>query len=172
MSIFSSLFGGGAKQPGAPFVIADKELLVRGWSDTELRKIVGNFQQLYRDRLPADFSTGIQSADGSTLRITFPADIDPELFCWLINYVQYPENFDLKSRTILVAGRATIGSEFLPSKLPLIGKRILFYIPADDQDYDVVFARVDDQSYMYPFSSDFWEQAPEPRLPVGVNELK
>jgi hypothetical protein len=172
MSIFSSFFGGGTKQSRAPFSIADKELLVRGWSDTELRQIIGDFQQMYPDRLPAGFSTAIHAGDAGALRVTVPADMAPELFCWLINYVQYPKNFDLKTRTILVAGRATISSDFLPASQELTGKRILFYIPADDRDFDVVFAQAEGQSYKYPFASERWQRIPEPRIPAGIGELK
>ena len=44
MGIFSFLFDGCSKQPAGNFAISDKELLVRGWSDTELRQIIGDFQ--------------------------------------------------------------------------------------------------------------------------------
>jgi hypothetical protein len=172
MSIFSFLFGGCAKQPAGNFAISDKELLVRGWSDTELRQIIGDFQQTYRVRLPTSFSTEVHAGNGGTLRVTFPADIAPEFFCWLVNYVQYPKGFDLKSRTILVAGRATMSSDFLPSEQSLIGKRITFYIPTNDNQYDEVFAQVDGQSYEYPFTSERWRRAQESRLPVGVSDLK
>ena len=171
MSIFSSLFGGRGKHPAASFSISDKTLLVRGWSDAELRQILGDFQQSYRDRLPENFSMEIQTGDAGVFRVAFPADIEPRFFCWLINYIQYPKDFDLKSRTILVAGRATMSSDFLPSEQNLVGKGILFYVPADDEDYDVVFAQVDGQSYKFPFSSERWQPVPEPRIPVGVSDL-
>jgi hypothetical protein len=172
MSIFSLLFGGCSKQSASSFAIGDKELVVRGWSDTELRQIIGDFQQIYRDRLPPHFSTEVHADDGGVLSVTFPTDIEPRFFCWLINCVQYPKGFDLQSRTILIAGMATISSDFLPSDQSLIGKRIMFYIPADDKQYDLVFAQVDGQSYEYPFTSERWRRVQEPRLPVGVSNLK
>jgi len=172
MSILSVLFGGCSKQSASNFAISDKELFVRGWSDAEVRQIVGDFQQMYRDRLPSNFSTEVHAREGGVLRVTFPSDIKPEFFCWLINYFQYPRNFDFKSRTILVAGRATISSDFLTTDQSLIGKRIMFYIPTDDKDYDVVFAQVEGQSYEYPFTSERWRGEQEPRLPVGVSDLK
>jgi hypothetical protein len=49
---------------------------------------------------------------------------------------------------------------------------MLFYIPADDQQYDIVFAQVDGQSYEFPFSGTRWRLAKEPRLPAGINDLK
>ena len=172
MGILSSLFGGCGKKPPGRFAITDKELFARGWNEAELKQIIGDFQQPYRNDPPANFSTEVHARDGGVLRVTFPADIEPRLFCWFINYVQYPKGFDLKSRAILVAGRATINSEFLPSDQSLIGKRITFYIPTDDKKYDVVFAQVDDQSYEYPFTSERWRHVQEPRLPGGISDLK
>jgi hypothetical protein len=172
MGIFSFLFTGRGEQPAGSFTISDKDLVVRGWSDSEFRQIIGDFQQMYRDRLPQNFSVDVHAGDGGVLRATFPVDIEPRFFCWLINYVQYPKKFDLKSRTILVAGRATISSDFLPSEESLIGEHILFYIPTDDKDFDVVFARVDGQSYKYPFSSERWQRVQEPRSPAGISDLK
>lgn len=171
MSVFSSLFGGSSTKPAGTFVIGEKELLVRGSSDTELKRIIDDFRQMYRDRLPQDFSTEVHPTDGGVLRVTFPADIEPRFFCWLVNYVQYPKEFDSPSRNVLVAGRATISSDFLPSDQSLVGKSVTFYIPTDDEDFDVVFAQVDDQSYEYPFSSERWRRSPEPRLPVGISDL-
>jgi hypothetical protein len=172
VGIFSFLSGGRGEQPTGSFTISDKELLARGWSETEFRQIVGDFQKMYRDRLPQDFSAEVHTVGGGILRATFPADIEPRLFCWLINYLQYPKGFDLKSRAILVAGRATIGSDFLPSEQSLIGKHIMFYIPTDDKDYDVVFAQVDGQSYKYPFCSERRQRAQESRMPGGASDLK
>lgn len=172
MSIFSLLFTGCSKRPKAPFAIRDKELFVRGWSDAELRQILGDFQRLSGDRLPSGFSTEIHTNGGAVLRVSFPADIPSVDFCFLVNYVQYPKGLDLQSRTILVAGKATISSDFLPSQQSLIGKRILVYIPSEDKRYDEVFAQVEGQSYEFPFTSGRWQRAQEPRLPVGVSELK
>jgi hypothetical protein len=172
MSIFSSLFGGCSKQSKAPINMSDKELLVKGWSDTELRQILGDFQRLSGNRLPSNFSTEIQSGNGATERVTFPADIPSMDFCFLVNYVQYPKGFDLNSRPILVAGRATISSDFLPSDQSLIGKKILIYVPSDDKRYDEVFAQAEGQSFELPFTMTGFKQAQEPRLPIGVSDLK
>lgn len=169
MSIFSFLFGGLST---GNFAISNKEIAVRGWNASELRQIVGDFQQMYRDRIASNFSTGLQVGDGEVLRVTFPGDITPQLFCWLVNYIQYPKDLDLKSRTILVAGNATISSDFLPSDQSLIGKRIMLYIPTEDTRYDQVFAQVDGLSYEYPFSSERWKRAQAPRLPVGIGDLR
>ncbi|HXB58465.1 MAG TPA: hypothetical protein VNU95_02820 [Candidatus Acidoferrales bacterium] len=172
MGIFSSLFGGGSRKPAAAFVISDEELLTLGWSETELKQIISDFHQLSIKELPANFSAQIQARGGGVLSANFSANIDGMIFCFLVNYVQYPKDFDLESRAILAAGKATIRADFLPSEQSLIGKRMLFYIPADDQQYDIVFAQVDGQSYEFPFSGTRWRLAKEPRLPAGINDLK
>jgi hypothetical protein len=172
MGIFSFLFGGCSKQPTAPIAMSEKELLVHGWSDAELRQILGDFQRLSGNRLPSNFSTEIHTGDGAVLRVTFPADIPSMDFCFLVNYVQYPKGFDLQSRTILVGGRANISSDFLPSDQSLIGKRILVYVPSDDKRYDEVFAQAEGQSYEFPFTLTGFKRAQEPRLPVGISDLK
>ena len=172
MSIFSFLFGGCGKQPASNFAISDKELLVRGWKDTELKQIFSDFVQMDANRLPPNFSTKVHGENGGVMRVTFPADIESRLFCWLINYVQYPKGFDLKSRTILVAGKATINSDFLPSDQSHIGRRIMFYSPANDTRYDEVFAQVDGHAYEYPFTTERWTGVQNARLPGGVAELQ
>jgi hypothetical protein len=132
MSVFSFLFGGCSKQSTTPIAMSNKELLVRGWSDTELRRILADFQRLSGNR----------------------------------------QGFDLNSRPVLVAGRATITSDFLPSDQSLVGKRILVYVPSEDKRYDEVFAQAEGQSYEFPFTRTGFIRAQEPRLRVGVSDIK
>ena len=171
MSIFSFLFGNYSKQPKVSFEISEMELLVEGWNDSELRKIISDFQHIDNDQ-PWSFSTEIHAGPGWGLRVTFPTGIEPDCFCFLINYAQYPKKFDLKSRTILVAGKATINSDFLPSDQSLIGERMLFYVPSNDTDYDVIYAQVRGQGYKYPFSSDRWQRVEDPRMPDRLGRLQ
>lgn len=150
--------------------IVDKELIVRGWKNAELKQIILDFKEAYRNRLLANFTTEINSQQGGDLRVTFTAEIEMRLFFWLINYIQYPKGFDLKSREILVQGKATINSDFLPSKQSFIGKRITFYIPTDDDQYDIVFAQVEGQSFEFPFASERWRPVKESRLPSWTEQ--
>src|SRR5947209_3559729 len=115
MGIFSFLAGCGYAPAPANFQLTDKALFARGWTEPELRKIIGDFERTYSDRLPATFSTHVESDARGVLHVTFPSDIEPRFFCWLVNYVQYPRDFDLRSRSILVAGVATVAADFLPA---------------------------------------------------------
>jgi len=38
----------------------DKEVLVRGWKNEELRRILDDFKAMYRDRLAADFTLAVR----------------------------------------------------------------------------------------------------------------
>jgi len=172
MSIFSFLFGRRGKQPADGVSIRDKKLLVRGWSGTEFRQILGDFQRMYRDRLPPNFTPEVHVRDAGVFRITFPTDIAARFFCWLINYIQYPSDFDLKSRTILVAGSAAMSSDFLPSEQSLLGKSILFYVPANDENNDGVLAPVDSPGSKNPHESERWRLVQEPRIPDGASDLE
>jgi hypothetical protein len=172
MSIFSFVAGCGYAPAPANFQLTDKTLFARGWTESELQKIIADFEQMYSDRLPSNFSTRVEPDERGVLRISFPNDIEPRFFCWLLNYVQYPKDLDFRSRNIFVAGTATIAADFLPtSGESLVGKRILFYIPTHDKDYDLVYGRVDHQSYEYPFSSERWRAAADPRLPDDTTEI-
>src|SRR3954447_2298897 len=100
MSIFSFLAGCGYAPAPENFQLTDKSLFVRGWTEAELEKIIADYERSYSDRLPAAFSAHVESDDRSVLRVTFPNDIEPRFFCWLVNYVQYPRDFDLGSRSV------------------------------------------------------------------------
>jgi hypothetical protein len=171
MSFLSSLFGSRSKQDRVSFAIGEMELLVQGWGDSELRQIISDFQRMYSDQLPKNFSTEIHACPGWVLRVTFPAGIEPDCFCFLINYANYPRGFDLKSRSILIVGRATVNSDFLPADQSVVGERILLYVPANDKDFDVIYAQVKGQSYSYPFSSERWQRVDDPRIPEELIKL-
>src|SRR5581483_10559146 len=92
--------------PVQPFVANpnnDKALIVYGWSIDELQKILSQFKANYK--IPN--RKHLIRSEGDRLRVNFPEDLEPDLFSFLVNYVQYPEGFDLKGRSITSAGTAT-----------------------------------------------------------------
>jgi hypothetical protein len=169
---FSLLFGGCSKKPSCSITISDEELIVRGLSDAELKQIIGDFQQMYHDNLPQTSFTRVYADNDGILRVTFPTAIDSEYYYSLINYIRYPIKSGAKSRTVIVAGRATITSDFLPAHKSLIGERITFYIPTDDIDHNAVFASVAGQSYLYQIKGKRWFRVQGPKFPVGFGDLK
>lgn len=150
---------------------SDKKVLVRGWKNEELRQILDDFKAMYRDRLADDFRMKVQRMPEDLFCVTFPSDISATLFAWLVNYLRYPKDFDLRTRAIVVLGRTTISAEFEPPEKKLIGQRAAFYVPADDQEYDLVFVKVGVVTYELSFARGEWTVVANDRMPAGLDKL-
>lgn len=149
----------------------DKEVLVRGWKDEELKRILDDFTAMYHDRLSAEFRMLVKLMPESVTLITFPDDIPPPLFAWLVNYIRYPKAFDLNKRSILVVGKTTLSAAFGPAEEKMIGQRALFYVPTDDREYDLVFVKVGATTYELSFARGAWKPTTKDRIPAGLDIL-
>jgi len=146
----------------------DKILVVYGWSEDELRKIIEEFISLY------ELPTGVKylvRREGEALQVAFPEDIEPGLFAFLINYARYPKGFDPKGRAILSAGTVTLSSDFgLPSS-NLVGRKAVFYVPTNDREHDLLYVRVSGQTYENSFAGKCWRPITDPRMPPAIAPL-
>ena len=115
----------------------DKVIIVRGWDDNELRKVIGDFINTYKNEGYAAYTIEPHKQAENTFRLTFPQDIHPLLFTFLVNYAAYP--FDLDDRLILVGGKTTLTSLFEGVDPSLVGEKAMFYLPENDQDHTVVY---------------------------------
>lgn len=138
-----------------------KMVIVRGWNNEELKQILSDFADVH------DFEFQV-CADKEASRITFPHDIPVQQFSFLINYLQYPKNFDLKTRSISVVGKALVTSAFHPPNKNLIGQRAVFYIPTNDQSYDLVYVRVGKETFENSFAARHWKKVTDSRMPTGI----
>jgi hypothetical protein len=165
------LFYSSAGQPLVqPFVANtknDKALVVYGWSIDELQKILRQFKTKYE--IPN--AKHLIRSEGDKLRVVFPEDLEPDLFSFLVNYVQYPEGFDLKHRSITSAGTATLSLDFGLPSAALNGKKAVFYIPTNDREHDLVYVQVDGQAYEHSFAGHCWRAMSQARMPDAVAEL-
>ena len=147
---------------------SDRALLVSGWSAEDLTKILDDFASKYKEALP-NFRHVVLS-DGKTLRVSLPNDLSPDLLSFLVNYVHYPEDFDLKHKKIVAVGVATLTQEFdAPSSE--LGKKAYIYIPSEDSEYDLVYLRVGDHTYSQSFTTMRWERVDAPRLSAATRAL-
>ena len=156
--------------PVQPFVANpknDKALVVHGWGIDELQKILGQFKTKYE----IQNAKHLIRSEGDKLQVVFPEDLKPDLFCFLVNYVQYPEGFDLKHRSITSAGTATLSLDFGLPSTTLVGKKAVFYIPTNDREYDLVYLEVDGQAYEHSFAGRCWRPMRDARMPEAVGEL-
>lgn len=147
----------------------DKQLVVSGWSESEFKKILAQFRELYD--LNSAFARIENAVDGICV-VTFPCDLDPETFIYLVNYVCYPENFELHDRILGVLGLSTISESFPNVPSPLVKQSAMFYVPGDDDEYDIVYARTAaGEIYELPFAGFSWKHTDQPRIPNAVRDL-
>ena len=149
-----------------------KAVLVRGWADEELSKILTDFADIYEDELGKKFEFNVFPYEHGATRINFPNDIPAKEFSFLVNYLNYPKDYDLKGRTISVSGQATLSLGFHPPSKSFIGKKAVFYVPSNDEDYDVVYIRVGDETFVNSFASFKWKKVEDPRIPGGIDLQK
>ena len=145
---------------------------VRGWGDAEIGQIVSDFLRLYH--VPAVSASAVQitaRADGVSV-LKFPSDIEPKLLYFLVNYIQYPKNFDLKHRSIGVLCHVVLTQGFGISEQGLVGKRAQIYVPAGDTDYDLVYAKIETgEVYKISFADLIWRRVEGARIPETVGGL-
>jgi hypothetical protein len=160
------------ESPSRSLSMDDRVLIVRGWTEQELDEILRAFREMYEDRLGPAFRTETASSNGS-LRVTFPAGIDPMTLAFLVNYVQYPKDFDLRTRHILAVGRVILTPDFNLPDRALAGQKASVYVPRNDREYDLVYVRTDaGATFENSFASSRWKPVRDPRLPDGIDRLK
>ncbi len=123
----------------------DKLVIVNHHSYDNVVKAITGFCDRYNEEkyqaLPRLFQV-----DGRGFVITFPYDVDFDIYCFFINYVRYPIELD---RQLNVTGWMTgKSSEELPPD-----KKIMLFVPEDDKDGDNVFATAENNvNYKIDFS--------------------
>lgn len=158
--------------PFTPIAGNDKVVIVRGWTEEELRKIVGDFIELYeKDSFPA-YTIDLHREGDGRCRLTFSKDIHPLLLTFLINYLAYPVDFDLTNRFVLVAGSTTLSSAFGGVDTSLLGQKAALYIPESDQDHDVVYMETQSGiNLANSFDVLKWRRVSDSRLSNEVRKL-
>jgi hypothetical protein len=113
----------------------DKLVIVKDISFTDLQTILTGFCNMYnKERYQAQ--PRVTKITEREFAITFPFDIDFEIFCYFINYVQYPMDFD---KAFNVIGWTTTKSGDNWITATSANKKAMLFIPSDDTDHDNVF---------------------------------
>ena len=144
----------------------DKALLVYGWSETEVRKMLADFATMYE--LNNGFSYRIR-AQGQQLQVAFPEDIEPGLFAFLVNYVRYPKNVESGERKVESIGVTTLSPDFGLPTPALAGKRAVIYVPVGDKEFDRVFVRVDGKTFENSFAATCWQVVSDAQMPAEAS---
>ena len=147
----------------------DKAIMVSGWKEKELRRIVDDFRQ--QDTIDPPMEIEIQKAHHNQFVLTFPGDIAHGDFAALVNYLNYPIDFDSADRTLLVAGRTTLNSDFTGIPESLMGKKAILYVPENDDDYTVVYMQTETDTFAGSMNEMVWQRVDTPRLPTAIRSL-
>jgi hypothetical protein len=160
------------RAPFTPDPNNDKAILIQGWTEDELRQILDDFVEGDITAFDA-FRIEVRQRFEDSFALTFPEDIHPDEFIALINYLAYPFDFDLGGRSIIVAGKTTLNSDFDGLPKSLAGQQAWLYLPGHDEDHDVVFLQTEAGVTMAKsFSQAAWRKVDDTRLSSAVAALK
>jgi len=160
-----------AASPFTPNPSNDTVVICKGWDEAELTKILADFARMYGGRLPAAQPFRVER-QRDQLRIRFPNDIEPTLLSFLVNYLQYPKDFDLPSHHVLVVGIVTLTTAFPIPREDYVGKKARIYVPSNDQEHDEVYVAVGSEYFRQPFTNMAWRASADSRIPDGLEGLR
>jgi len=157
--------------PFAPDPHNDTTITVSGWNEEDLNKALDDFMP--RDPASSPPRIAINQLPENLFRLTFPQDIPPAGLAALVNYLNYPIDLGSPERAITVAGKGTLNSAFAGVPASLTGRKAIFYIPENDEDYDVVYLRTETGDvFVHSLNQDGgWRREENPRVPASVKAL-
>lgn len=118
----------------------DKLLIVDNISMTEIESILTGFCNMY-NKESFQAQPRLYKLSERQFAITFPYDIEFEIYCYFINYVHYPIGFD-KSFDVTAWETTGQANGWITEKSAY--KKVMLFIPEDDREYDNVFLTTDD----------------------------
>ena len=127
----------------------DKLVIVDNINSIEIDRIMKGFCNMYNKEnyqaLPSVYKLSERQ-----FAITFPFDIEFEIYCYFINYVHYPMGFD---KSFDVSGWTTTksGQSWITERSA--NKKVMIYIPTDDTEGDNVYlTTIDNIGYKLGFA--------------------
>jgi hypothetical protein len=132
----------------------DKQILIDGWNDVELRSILNDFVEADVSVFLA-FRMDVEKRSDESFLLTFPEDVHPTEFLSLIHYLACPAGLDSAGRSIKVAARTTLNPDFDGLPRSLQGEQVLLYLPANAREADVILLQTASGAI---FASSFNEQ--------------
>ena len=107
-------------------------IIVKDISENDFKNVIDGFCKLYETKYQK-----IEKKNNWFI-ITLPDDADFGLFCYAINYLTYPNELGWKIKP-KVFGRCTLyNTSWWRTLSKQLGKKIMAYIPEDDNEYDFI----------------------------------
>ena len=118
----------------------EKLVLIKGVSYSDLKKVLTGFCNMY-NKESYQAQPRLTKLSEREFAITFPYDIDFEIYCYFINYVEYP--MELKWSVNVAAWATTKSSDsWITDKSA--NKNVMLFIPSDDTEHDNVYMTTSD----------------------------
>lgn len=159
------------RSPFTPNPDNDKSILIDGWSEAELHRILDSFVEGDISSFAA-FRIEIEEISESTFALVFPEDLHPAEFLTLINYLAYPIGFEPAGREITVVGKSTLNSDFDGLPKSVEGKKAILYLPEHDEEHDLVYLQTEPEtSFARSLDQGAWRPVTDARLSSAVRAL-
>jgi hypothetical protein len=122
------------------FTDNDKIVVVEYVREKDIKQVIQQFCDNYNeDRFLA--LPMLAKISDHKFAITFPYDIDFEIFCFFVNYCYYPKN--IKYKPVIKAWTTTSpNDEWMTAQIT--NKKVMLFIPPDDKDYNNVYLTTSD----------------------------
>lgn len=118
----------------------DKVVVVKEVDPEKLKQAIQQFCDSYNQDTFVALPT-LSIISDSYCVITFPYDIDFERFCYFVNFIHYP--FDIVYEPQIRAWTTTKqGDSWMAEQI--VNKKVMLYIPSDDQEHDNVYLTTSD----------------------------
>lgn len=121
-------------------VANDKLVIVEDANEDDIKKILQEFCNSYNKKTYQAVPRLTKLSDRK-FAITFPYDIDFEIYCYFINYVNYPMGFDRHFKTI---GWTTTRPTDTWITEKSVNKNVMLFVSDFDTEYDNVFLTTSD----------------------------
>jgi hypothetical protein len=140
--------------------------VVHGWNEHQLSKILIDFHSMYK------VAGTISRPSGDILRISFEDGIAPTDLAFLVNYIQYPFEFEVDERVVRSLAVVTLGPEFGIPSPDLDGQRAFIFVPANDKEHDLVHLMIEGvETYRISFTDMKWRTLDDARWRPELDEL-
>jgi hypothetical protein len=118
----------------------DKLAIIKGVSYSDLKRVLTGFCKMYNKENYQAQPRLIKLSE-QEFAITFPYDIDFEIYCYFINYLRYPMELtwmpDVKAWTTTKTSDSWITEKSA-------NKKVMLFIPPDDTEHDNVYMTTSD----------------------------
>ena len=153
----------------------DKLAIVDDIRVNDIQKILQEFCNLYNKETYQAIPRLTRLSD-KKFAVTFPYDINFEIYCYFINYVSYPMGFDRHFKTI---GWTTTRPTDIWTTEKSVNKNVMLFVSDFDTEYDNVFLTTSDNiGYKLGFAMGEKKQLldkPEKsyvKQPIDISEIE